>query len=159
MPTPGSAKGTTAGFSPPGRVPVMIATAGYSSRSLIDKLGMKAGRRSAVLGAPEGFFETLGPLPAGLEVGRALRGSFDFLHQFVSRRAELEARLLKLKAALAKDGMLWISWPKKSSGVACDFTEDDVRGLALAIGLVDVKVCAVDAVWSGLKLMFRRKDR
>jgi hypothetical protein len=135
------------------------SAAGYSQRSLIDKLGMKPGQRAAVLGAPEDYSATLGPLPAGLEVGRTLRGSFDFLHQFVSRRAELESRLPKLKAALAKDGSLWISWPKKSSGVACDFTEDDVRALALAIGLVDVKVCAVDAVWSGLKLMYRRKDR
>ena len=136
-----------------------MATAGYSQRSLIDKLGMKPGQRAAVLGAPEGYSATLGPLPAGLELKRALRGSFDFLHQFVSRRSELEARLPKLKAALAKDGALWISWPKKASGVGCDFTEDDVRAMALAIGLVDVKVCAVDAVWSGLKLMYRRKDR
>lgn len=137
----------------------MIAAAGYSSRSLIGKLGMKAGQRTAVLGAPEGYSATLGPLPAGLGVSRTLRGSFDFLHQFVSRRADLECRLPKLKAALAKDGMLWISWPKKASGVSCDFTEDDVRALALAVGLVDVKVCSVDAVWSGLKLVYRRKDR
>lgn len=138
---------------------VKPASAGYSPRSLIDKLGMKPGSRSAVFDAPANYTDTLGPLPPGLELKRALRGEFDFLHQFVSRRAELEARLPKLKAALEKDGTLWISWPKKSSGVACDFTEDDVRSLALAVGLVDVKVCAIDAVWSGLKLMYRRKDR
>ncbi len=135
------------------------SSAGYSPRSLIDKLGMKPGSRSAVFDAPADYADTLGPLPPGLELKRALRGSFDFLHQFVSRRSELEARLPRLKAALAKDGALWISWPKKSSGVPCDFTEDDVRAMALAVGLVDVKVCAVDAVWSGLKLMYRRKDR
>jgi hypothetical protein len=133
--------------------------AGYSLRSLPEKLGIKAGQRIALLGAPDGYDETLGALPADVEVTRTLRGSFAFLQQFCTRRTELEDRLPKLKKALQEDGALWISWPKKASGVACDFTEDYVRAMALAIGLVDVKVCAVDAIWSGLKLVVPLADR
>lgn len=137
----------------------MAQKAGYSTRSLVDKLGLKAGQRVHIAHAPEGYGDVLGALPDGLSVMAQLRGQFDFIQFFTDRRAQLSQRLPALKKALNKDGMLWISWPKKASGVATDVTEDVVRDLALGIGLVDVKVAAIDEVWSGLKLMYRKKDR
>jgi hypothetical protein len=137
----------------------MAQTAGYSHRRLIDKLGLKAGQRAHIAGAPADYDEVLGPLPEDLVLVGRLQGSFDFVQFFTDRRAQLEKRFPALKKALKPDGMLWISWPKKTSGVATDVTEDVVRDIALSHGLVDVKVCAVDEVWSGLKLMYRKKDR
>ena len=137
----------------------MAKTAGYSERSLVDKLGIKAGHRAHFAGAPADYDTTLGPLPEGVILVRQLRGQFDFIQFFTDRRANLERRFPALKKALKKDGMLWVSWPKKASGVSTDVTEDVVRDIALGNGLVDVKVAAVDEVWSGLKLMYRLKDR
>ena len=134
-------------------------TAGYSGRSLVDKLGIKPGMRVAILGAPSGFRATLGTLPDGVSVTGTPRGALPFIHFFTKQRSRLEQRFPAMERALAQDGALWVSWPKKSSGVATDLTEDVVRAVALAGGLVDVKVCAVDEVWSGLKLVRRRKDR
>jgi hypothetical protein len=133
--------------------------AGYSKRSLLDKLGIEAGMRVALLGVPEGYDELLGPLPADTRRRDVLRGEQDFIQMFVRDEAELLARLPRAVRALEPDGMLWVSWPKKSSGFASDLSEDVVRRHALAAGLVDVKVCAVDDVWSGLKLVFRREGR
>ncbi len=133
--------------------------AGYSQRSLVQKLGIKPGTRIIILNPPPAYENTLGPLPEGLEIRQRLSGSFDFIQFFASEYADLARRLLKLKTALAKSGMLWISWPKKASKVDSDITEDRVRALALQHGLVDVKVCAVDETWSGLKLVYRLKDR
>jgi hypothetical protein len=132
--------------------------AGYSTRSLADKLGFRPGMRAALLAAPDGYDATLGPLP-GVAVERAARGRFDLVQLFVDRARDLERRLPALRRAIAPDGMLWVSWPKKASGVATDITEDTVRDRALAHGLVDVKVCAVDATWSGLKLVIPLEDR
>lgn len=134
-------------------------TAGYSSRSLPDKLGIKPGMRIALLNAPQGYGVTLRPLPAGVRITASLRGTFPLIQCFTTSRRELERRFPMLFRALAQDGALWISWPKKSSGVETDLTEDVIRAVALAGGLVDVKVCAVDEVWSGLKLVRRLKDR
>ena len=134
-------------------------SAGYSPRSLVEKLGIKPGMRIAILGAPSGYRATLGELPDGVTTTSAARGVLPLIHFFTKRRAQLEQRFPALKRALAQDGALWVSWPKKSSGVATDLTEDVVRAVALPGGLVDVKVCAVDAVWSGLKLVRRLKDR
>jgi hypothetical protein len=134
-------------------------SAGYSTRSLVEKLGIRAGTRIAILGAPRGFRSTLGALPNGVTVTASPRGTLPFIHFFTAKRALLERRFPALKRALAQDGALWVSWPKKSSGVATDVTEDVVREVALAGGLVDVKVCAVDEVWSGLKLVRRVRDR
>lgn len=134
-------------------------TPGYSSRSLPDKLGIKPNTRIALLNAPRGYAITLRPLPAGLRVTASLRGSFPFIQLFTTSRRDLERCFPALFRALAQDGALWISWPKKSSGVDTDLTEDVIRAVALAGGLVDVKVCAVDDVWSGLKLVRRLKDR
>ena len=133
--------------------------AGYSSRSLVDKLGIKAGTRIAILDAPRGYRATLGRLPPRVTVAAAARGVFPFIQFFTSSRVLLKSKFPALVRALETDGALWISWPKQASGVATDLTEDVVRAVALAGGLVDVKVAAVDDVWSGLKLVRRRKDR
>jgi hypothetical protein len=131
----------------------------YSARPLAEKLGIKSDTRIALIGAPRGYRTTLGTLPPGVRVVATLRGSLPLIQFFTKRRAALGRSFPALKRALAVDGALWVSWPKQASGVATDLTEDGVRALALAHGLVDVKVCAVDAVWSGLKLVRRLKDR
>lgn len=133
--------------------------AGYSQRSLVDKLGIKPKTRIAIINAPRGYRTTLGKLPPGVTVGSALRGHVPLIQFFVTSRDVLEAQLPTLLRALDPDGSLWISWPKKASGVTTDVTEDVVRAVALPTGLVDVKVAAVDEVWSGLKLVRRLKHR
>lgn len=133
--------------------------AGYSSRSLIDKLGIKPRTRIAIINAPRGYRLTLGKLPAGVTVVRVVRGALPFIHLFAVSREVLEDRFPALVRALAPAGALWVSWPKKASGVRTDLTEDVVRAIALAGGLVDVKVAAVNHVWSGLKLVRRLRDR
>jgi len=132
---------------------------GYSKRSLVDKLGIKPGASVLIVGAPKGYAKTLGPLPEGVSLAKSPRAGLDFIHLFTTRRADLERRFGALQRALAPAGMLWVSWPKQASGVPTDMTEDVVRDVALARGLVDVKVCAVDDTWSGLKLVRRLKDR
>lgn len=133
--------------------------AGYSKRSLVDKLGIKPGHRVVILGAPPDYATTLGELPPQVKPGKVLRGEMDFLHFFGKSRRELEQRFPALKSCLAPNGMLWISWPKGSSGVATDLNDGVVREIGLRNGLVDVKVCAVDETWSGLKFVYRVKDR
>ena len=133
--------------------------AGYSKRSLVDKLGIKPGARIAIINAPRGYSTTLGTLPAGVTVATAARGTLPFIQFFVVDRTLLEKRLPALLRALESAGALWISWPKKASGVATDITEDVVRAVALPTGLVDVKVAAIDEVWSGLKLVRRLQNR
>ena len=140
----------------------MIATppsAGYSKRSLADKLGIKAGMRIAILNAPDGYDRTLGALPGGVQPLDALADNLDFIHVFVKERAALEVEFPKLKASLAPAGMLWVSWLKKSARIPTDLDENIVREIGLANGLVDVKVAAVDERWSGLKFVYRLKDR
>ncbi|HEY1380449.1 MAG TPA: hypothetical protein VGF55_26850 [Gemmataceae bacterium] len=133
--------------------------AGYSGTPLVQKLGIKPDARLHFAAAPPDFADTLGPLPAGVEqVGGAGKG-LDVAVLFVTARADLERRFAKLAARLAPAGMLWVAWPKKASGVATDLTENVVRDVGLAAGLVDTKVCAVDAVWSGLRFVYRLKDR
>ena len=134
-------------------------TAGYSGKPLVAKLGIKPGASVLILHAPKGYAKTLGPLPPDVTVVQAPRPGLDFIQFFATGRAALERSFAALAKALAPAGMLWISWPKKASGVATDLTEDVVRKAALANGLVDVKVCAVDDTWSGLKLVRRLKDR
>jgi uncharacterized RDD family membrane protein YckC len=134
-------------------------TAGYSQRSLVEKLGIAPGARIAILNAPRGYRATLGKLPAGVRVARAARGPLPFIQFFTTTREALEGKFGTLVRALAPAGALWVSWPKRASGVATDVTEDVVRAVALAGGLVDVKVAAIDEVWSGLKLVRRLRDR
>jgi hypothetical protein len=133
--------------------------AGYSNKPLIAKLGIKSGARLLLLAAPPGYAKTLGPLPKGVVQAKTLVGVFDFIQFFTTRRADLERRFAGLARALEPARMLWVSWPKKAAGVPTDLTENVVREVALAGGLVDVKVCAVDDTWSGLKLVRRLKDR
>ena len=133
--------------------------AGYSGTPLARKLGIKPGARLALLGAPPGFDATLGELPPEVTIRRRLRGSVDVIVAFHVRRAELERRLPALRGALDPAGGLWVAWPKRASGVPTDVTEGVVRELGLAVGLVDNKVCAIDGVWSGLRLVFRLRDR
>jgi hypothetical protein len=123
------------------------------------KLGIKAEARVALLHAPDGFEATLGELPPGVTIRRQARGEFEVIVAFFVRRAELERRLPTLRGALTPAGGLWIGWPKRASGVATDLSDDAVRKLGLAVGLVDNKVCAIDEVWSGLRFVYRLRDR
>ena len=134
--------------------------AGYSGTPLPRKLGIKPGHRVLVLGAPGGFVEeTLGELPEGVGVGRSARGRADVIVSFHDRRAALEKRMPALRELMDPAAGLWIAWPKRASGVPTDLTEDVVRELALGNRLVDNKVCAIDATWSGLRLVIRLADR
>ena len=135
------------------------SAAGYSGTPLPRKLGIRPGARIALIAAPEGFATMLGALPDGVEVRSRLRGRFDVIVAFASGRAALLRRLDALTAALEPDGGLWLAWPKRSSGVATDLTETDVRALGLGTGLVDNKVCAIDQTWSGLRFVYRVADR
>ena len=131
--------------------------AGYSGTPLARKLGVRAGDRLAVLGAPDGF--AVDGLPPGVEVRRQARGRFDVIVSFHSRRADLARRFPVLLRALGVDGGLWVAWPKRTSGAPTDLTEDVVRAVALPTGMVDNKVCAIDETWSGLRVVLRRELR
>jgi len=133
--------------------------AGYNQRSLVEKLGIKPGMRIAILHPPRGYRATLGKLPRGVTVTSVLRGVLPFIHFFTADRALLERQLPALLRTLAPDGAVWVSWPKQASGVPTDITEDVVRAVALPTGLVDIKVAAIDDVWSGLKLVRRLRNR
>jgi hypothetical protein len=133
--------------------------AGYSGTPLVKKLGLATGQRVFVEAPPDDYLMLLEPLPENIEFATRLGGQFNFIHLFVKAEARLRERLPVLMAKLQPDGMIWISWPKKASQVATDITEDTIRKVALPLGLVDVKVCAVDATWSGLKLVIRKELR
>ncbi|MBS1912925.1 MAG: DUF3052 domain-containing protein [Bacteroidetes bacterium] len=131
----------------------------YSSTPLIRKLGIREGMRATFVNAPEGFSGTLGELPSDLKIVKMPRAPMDFLLFFTPRAGELATRFPKLAATLAPNGMLWVAWPKKSSGVATDVTFDIVHSIGLGAGLVDVKICAIDATWTALKFVIRLRDR
>jgi len=133
--------------------------AGYSGKPLVAKLGIKPDTRIAILNAPKGYDRVLGKLPPRVTRRPSIVGPLDFVQFFTNEKRELERRFAALARSLAPAGMLWISWPKQASGVATDLTEDMIRAIGLAHGLVDVKVAAVDDVWSGLKFVRRLKDR
>ena len=133
--------------------------AGYSGTPLAQKLGIKPGMKVAVLNAPSAYRKWLAPLPEKVSFSDKAEAGSSFVHLFVKERATLEKELKRLRRLLDNAGVLWISWPKKSSGVATDVTEDVIRDVCLPLGFVDVKVCAVDETWSGLKLMIRRENR
>jgi hypothetical protein len=135
------------------------ATAGYSGTPLAKKLGIGADCRLFVQGAPSNYRRLLTPIPAGVRLVADIDADTDVIHLFVSRRAELDRTLPAALRAMRADAAVWVSWPKKASGVATDVTEDVVREVALPLTLVDVKVCAVDDTWSGLKLVVRRSAR
>ena len=134
--------------------------AGYSPNPLLRKLGIKAGYAIQIFNEPDTYWDDLGPLPDDVEgVDEASPESIDFIHFFTKSADELTEQIDVLKSSIKKTGMIWISWPKKASKVPTDLTDMVVRNTGLAAGLVDVKVCAVDEVWSGLKFMYRVKDR
>jgi hypothetical protein len=133
--------------------------AGYSGTPLPRKLGIAEGAAVAFPGAPPGFHNSLAPLPEGVRVKRRAVGPLDVIVAFHTRRAALARDFSRLAKTVFPDGGLWIAWPKRSSGVATDLTEDAVRQIALDAGLVDNKVCAIDETWSGLRLVHRLRDR
>ena len=132
------------------------APAGYSGTPLARKLGLKAGMAVLLADAPAGHAHTLQPLPEGLRFVTRADASVALVHAFFTRRTDLAAALQGYRESLAPDAVLWVSWPKKAAKVPTDITEDVIRAEALPWGWVDVKVCAVDAVWSGLKLVVRK---
>lgn len=133
--------------------------AGYSGTPLVKKLGLKPGAKAAFLDTPAHYLDLLGGLPDGVRVLSRLGTDMDFVHVFARREGELRRRLPAVVRALGYDGTLWISWAKKSSPLATSLAEGDVRRAGLDAGLVDVKICAVDEDWSGLKFMYRLEDR
>jgi hypothetical protein len=133
--------------------------AGYSKRSLVEKLGIKAKSRIAIVHAPKNYDRTLGPLPDAVKPITQIGAEMDFIQSFFTDAKVLDQEFALLKKAIKQNGVLWISWPKKAAKMETDITEDVVRSIGLRHGLVDIKVCAVDEVWSGLKFMYRLKDR
>ena len=136
-----------------------MTTVGYSGTPRAKKLGIKPGSRVHVSGAPKTYLKSLEPLPPDVTFEKMVSESIYLFHVFADSRAKLAAALAKYRKAMRPDATIWVSWPKKASKVPTDITEDTVRELALPMGLVDVKVCAVDEVWSGLKLVIRKELR
>lgn len=133
--------------------------AGYSGTPLGKKLGLKDDMSVFVQNTPTEYFAWLSPLPSSIILRDRFTANLDFVHIFTDKRKEFESSFLKAKKHLKPTGMLWISWPKKSSKVPTDLDENVIRDFGLVNGLVDVKVCAIDEVWSGLKFVYRLKDR
>jgi hypothetical protein len=133
--------------------------AGYSGTPLPQKLGIKAGFTICVRGAPMKYETLVAPLPKGVKMAPRVTAAVDLVHIFSKQGAKLDKELATVRKSLRDDAMIWVSWPKKSSGVATDIVEDSIREIAFPLGLVDVKVCAVDETWSGLKLVVRKANR
>jgi hypothetical protein len=133
--------------------------AGYSGTPLAQKLGMKPGATVVLISAPANYRKLLGNFANGVEFTSRVGANSNFIHFFTTHRSELEKRLPRLRTKIADPGTLWVSWTKKSSGIATDITEDVIREVASPLGFVDIKVCVVDETWSGLKLMIRRQNR
>lgn len=133
--------------------------AGYSSTPLAKKLGIREGSRIGMVNAPDNFQSELGELPYGAQFVKRMTGSLDIILFFVLKERELARDFAKLAQKLIPNGMIWIAWPKKSSGVATDLSFERVQRIGLDKGLVDVKICAIDEIWSGLKFVYRLKDR
>ena len=132
---------------------------GYSGTPLWKKLGIKTGFRIRVANEPVHYRALISPLPDEVEIGRSFRKDIDLWHIFTASYAELKELLAVSITQIRQDGMIWVSWPKKASGVSTDIVEGLIREAAFPLGLVDVKVCAVDEVWSGLKLVIRKENR
>ena len=131
--------------------------AGYSGTPLSKKLGIKPGFKCVVIGEPHKYFDWLSPMPDGVVFKKS--SEIDFIHVFTTTFKDFSKQFLANKKLLKKDGMMWISWPKKSAKVPTDLDENIIRDFGLDNGLVDVKVCAVDDTWSGLKFVYRLSDR
>jgi hypothetical protein len=137
----------------------LTVTPGYSGKPLAAKLGIKADSEIYLNGAPEDYLQLIAPLPDGAEVSSRLSKKTSLVHLFTSRKSELARALQSYRTKLDPNAVVWISWPKKSSKVPTDITEETVREVALPLGFVDIKVCAVTEVWSGLKLVVRKELR
>ncbi len=136
-----------------------MTTAGYSGTALAKKLGFKEGCRVRIKNAPDDYLDLVSPRPENVHISKSIRKDVGIFHFFTRSSSELKSQLPKLISTIDQNGMIWSSWPKKSSGVPSSVTEDTVRSIALPLGLVDVKVCAVDKTWSGLKLVIRKELR
>ena len=132
---------------------------GYSKSPLVKKLGIKAGFKICVIDPPPNYWDLLGPLPERVSIHEPGEHGLDEIHVFVRDKQQIEDQIGVFRERMAPTGMIWVSWPKKSSRVATDLDENVIRDLALKNGLVDTKVCAVDETWSGLKLVIRLRDR
>ena len=133
--------------------------AGYLGTPLVAKLGIKAGYEIHLVGAPDEYFKLVEPMPEGVKIAGRLSKNTDLVHVFTSRRMELAKALHSYRSKLKPTAVVWVSWPKKAAKVPTDITEDTVREVALPLGFVDIKVCAVTEVWSGLKLVIRKELR
>ena len=141
-------------------VPYREATmSGYSGTPLAAKLGIKQGSNLVALNAPPNYRALIEPLPSSVRITSSIDESVDIAHVFATKRSDLARTLTTYRKKLGPEAVVWVSWPKKSAKVATDITEDTVRDVALPLGFVDVKVCAVDDVWSGLKLVVRKELR
>ena len=136
-----------------------MATTGYSGTPLAKKLGIASGSHVLTFGAPAAYHDWLFPLPPDVRFEAELCPGTDIVHLFCERRADLQQHLVQLRHSIAPATAVWVSWPKKASKVPTDITEDIIRELALPLGLVDIKVCAVSDIWSGLKLVIRKELR
>jgi len=136
-----------------------VSPAGYSRTPLARKLGIKTGSRVLARGEPDHYAELLSPLPDEVQFSQRISPSIDIVHLFTTRRSMLNRELVALRKRIRSDAMVWVSWPKKASKVDTDITEDVIREVCLPLGFVDVKVCAVDETWSGLKLVIRKELR
>jgi len=136
-----------------------MTTSGYSGTTLAKKLGIKTSFKIGLYNQPDYYFKLFSDLPEGIKQVNNEKVKKDFIHYFTKEAEGLKKDIRKLRSEIVPNGMIWISWQKKSSKVPCNITEDDVRNIALKNGLVDIKVCAVDEIWSGLKLVIRVKDR
>jgi hypothetical protein len=132
--------------------------AGSSGKPVVEKLGIKPGFCIFAAGAPASYTAIVGKLPAGVTLAKRLKTPLDMVHVFVTEAAGLAAKLRSYRAAIAPDGMIWVSWPKKSSGISSDLSDVVVRDVALPLGLVDIKVCAIDENWSGLKFVIPKQQ-
>jgi hypothetical protein len=137
----------------------LMQMAGYSGTPLAKKLGIKDGFRVKLVNAPDHYLNLFTDLPPNLSFVEKADEKLDFIHLFTTSKSEFNLILPELKQQIKPNGMVWVSWPKKASKVATDITEDIIRNYAITIGLVDIKVCAVDEIWSGLKLVIPVKDR
>ena len=133
--------------------------AGYSGTPLVKKIGIKPADRVLFASAPKGFEKEIGAMPDDVQMLNGASKDLNVALFFTDKRSQLEKELPRLKTKIAQNGMIWIAWPKKASKVLTDLTEDIIRDTALVLGLVDVKVCAVNEIWSGLKLVIPVKDR
>lgn len=132
---------------------------GYSPNPLFKKLGIKEGFKLYVKNPPEDYFGLIAPIPNKVKILKRISNELDMIHFFTKNKKELISNIELMMRKITQNGMIWISWPKKSSKVETDITEDTIREVILPLGLVDIKVCAVDEVWSGLKVVIRRENR